>query len=170
MTDQPDRTAINRVGIGTDLHRLAAGRPLVLGHVSIEHDSGLLGHSDGDVVLHAITDALLGAFALGDMGKHFPDTDPRWQGADSVEMLRTVVTLIAARGGRPVNADVTVVADEPRLAPHVEAMRRNLGLALGIEMDRVSVKATRSEGLGPLADGAGLAAQAVVLVDDGKDD
>jgi 2-C-methyl-D-erythritol 2,4-cyclodiphosphate synthase len=147
-----------------------AGRKLVLGGVTIEHPRGLSGHSDGDAVCHAITDALLGALALGDMGKHFPDTDPRWQGADSVEMLRQVVAMIAARGGHPVNADVTVITDEPKLAPHVEAMRRNLGVALGLEMDRVSVKATRSEGLGPLADGAGLAAQAVVLVNDGKED
>lgn len=159
-----------RVGLGYDVHPFAAGRKLILGGVTIDHPQGLSGHSDGDAVCHAISDALLGSLALGDMGKHFPDTDPRWQGADSVEMLRQVVTMIADQGGRPVNTDVTVVTDQPKLAPHVEAMRRVLADALGLGMDRVSVKATRSEGLGPLAGGAGLAAQAVVLVTDGEDD
>jgi 2-C-methyl-D-erythritol 2,4-cyclodiphosphate synthase len=153
-----------RVGLGYDVHPFATGRRLILGGVAIEHTRGLAGHSDGDAVCHAVSDALLGTFALGDMGKHFPDTDPRWQGADSMEMLRRVVTLIADLGGRPVNVDVTVVADEPILAPHVEGIRSNLAGALGLEMDRVSVKATRTEGLGPLADGGGLAAQAVILV------
>ena len=158
-----------RVGLGYDVHPFAEGRKLVLGGVAIDHPSGLAGHSDADAVCHAITDALLGALALGDMGTHFPDTDPRWQGADSIVMLRHVVGLISERGARPVNVDVTVIADQPKLAPHIDAMRRNVGDALGVGPDRVSIKATRSEGLGPLAGGVGLAAQAVALVADGED-
>jgi 2-C-methyl-D-erythritol 2,4-cyclodiphosphate synthase len=159
----------HRVGLGYDVHPFAEGRQLILGGVTIDHPRGLAAHSDGDAICHALSDALLGTFALGDMGKHFPDSDPRWQGADSVEMLRHVVALVAGRGGRPVHADVTVIADEPRLTPHVDTMRERLAGVLGIAMDHLSIKATRTEGLGPLADGAGLSAQAVVLVTDDSD-
>jgi 2-C-methyl-D-erythritol 2,4-cyclodiphosphate synthase len=140
---------------------------MVLGGVTIDHPRGLAGHSDADAVCHAIADALLGAFALGDLGQHFPDSDPRWRDLDSMELLRQVVSMVSRRGGQLVNADVTVIADEPRLAPHVEAMRQKLAESLGVSLDRISIKATRTEGLGPLADGEGLAAQAVVLVAEG---
>lgn len=154
-----------RVGLGYDVHPFVAGRPLVLGGVEIAHHAGLAGHSDADAVCHALADALLGALALGDLGRHFPDTDPRWRGADSVDLLRRVVALLAERGARPVNADVTVVTEGPRLAPHVEEMRARLAPALGVTADRVSVKATRPERLGALGRGEGLAAMAVVLVE-----
>jgi 2-C-methyl-D-erythritol 2,4-cyclodiphosphate synthase len=154
-----------RVGLGYDVHPFVAGRPLVLGGVGIEHGAGLAGHSDADAVCHALADALLGALALGDLGRHFPDSDARWRGADSVDLLRRVVALLAERGARLVNADVTVVAEQPRLAPHVEAMRDRLAPALGVERGRVSIKATRPEGLGALGQGRGLAAMAVALVE-----
>jgi 2-C-methyl-D-erythritol 2,4-cyclodiphosphate synthase len=154
-----------RVGLGYDVHPFAAGRPLVLGGVTVPHAAGLAGHSDADAVSHALADALLGAMALGDLGRHFPDSDPRWRGADSLDLLRRVVALLAERGARPVNADVTAVTEEPRLAPHVDAMRARLAAALGVAPERVSVKATRPEGLGALGRGEGLAALAVVLVE-----
>jgi 2-C-methyl-D-erythritol 2,4-cyclodiphosphate synthase len=154
-----------RVGLGYDVHPFVEGRPLVLGGVAIAHAAGLAGHSDADAVSHALADALLGALALGDLGRHFPDTDARWRGADSLDLLRRVVALLAERGARPVNADVTVVTEEPRLAPHVDAMRERLAAALGLDRERVSVKATRPEGLGALGQGKGLAAMAVVLVE-----
>ena len=154
-----------RVGLGYDVHPFTEGRPLVLGGVAIPHAAGLAGHSDADAVSHALADALLGALALGDLGRHFPDTDARWRGADSLDLLRRVVALLAERGARPVNADATVVTEEPRLAPHVDAMRERLAAALGVARERVSVKATRPEGLGALGQGKGLAAMAVVLVE-----
>jgi 2-C-methyl-D-erythritol 2,4-cyclodiphosphate synthase len=154
-----------RIGLGYDVHPFTAGRALVLGGVAIPHAAGLAGHSDADAVCHALADALLGALALGDLGGHFPDGDARWQGADSVDLLRRVVALLAEREARPVNVDVTVVTEEPRLAPHVEAMRDRLAPALGVERDRVSIKATRPEGLGALGQGRGLAAMAVALVE-----
>jgi 2-C-methyl-D-erythritol 2,4-cyclodiphosphate synthase len=155
-----------RVGLGYDVHPFGAGRPLILGGVSIDSDrGGLVGHSDADAVCHAIADAVLGALALGDLGKHFPDTDPRWRGASSIGILESVAAMAAERGARVANADVTVVAEAPRLAPYVEAMRERLAEALGVDRDRVSVKATRPEGLGALGDGSGLAALAVVLLE-----
>jgi 2-C-methyl-D-erythritol 2,4-cyclodiphosphate synthase len=154
-----------RVGQGIDVHRFSSdpGRPLVLGGVTIEADdaTGLDGHSDADVVVHAIADALLGAAGLGDLGRHFPDTDPRWAGADSVTLLTWVVELVGEAGWVPVNADCTVVAERPKLAPHVEPMADRLGRVLGAP---VSVKATRAEGLGALGRAEGIACTAVVLV------
>ena len=155
-----------RVGLGYDVHPFGAGRPLILGGVSIDSDrGGLVGHSDADAVCHAIADAVLGALALGDLGKHFPDTDPRWRGASSIGILETVIAMAVERGARVANVDVTVVAEAPRLAPYVDAMRERLAGALGVDRDRVSVKATRPEGLGALGDGSGLAALAVVLLE-----
>lgn len=155
-----------RVGLGYDVHPFGAGRPLILGGIAIDSDGGgLVGHSDADAVCHAIADAVLGALALGDLGKHFPDTDPRWRGASSIGILETVIAMAAERGARVANADVTVVAEAPRLAPYVDAMRERLAGALGVDRDRVSVKATRPEGLGALGDGSGLAALAVVLLE-----
>ncbi|MDQ1360358.1 MAG: 2-C-methyl-D-erythritol 2,4-cyclodiphosphate synthase [Acidimicrobiaceae bacterium] len=161
MTPAPDL----RVGQGIDVHRFSSDpdRPLVLGGVTIEADdaTGLDGHSDADVVAHAIADALLGAAGLGDLGRHFPDTDPQWAGADSLTLLTWVVELVGEAGWVPVNADCTVVAERPKLAPHVEVMADRLGQVLGAP---VSVKATRAEGLGALGRAEGIACTAVVLV------
>jgi 2-C-methyl-D-erythritol 2,4-cyclodiphosphate synthase len=154
-----------RIGQGFDVHRLAAGRRLVIGGVEIEHDKGLLGHSDADVLLHAICDALLGAAALGDIGKHFPDSDARYKGIDSRELLRQVAILLEDRGRRVVNVDATIVAEAPRMAPHIPKMVANIAADLGIEPHYVNVKATTSEGLGFTGRGEGIAAQAVCLVE-----
>jgi 2-C-methyl-D-erythritol 2,4-cyclodiphosphate synthase len=155
-----------RVGLGYDVHPFGPGRPLILGGVVIESDrGGLVGHSDADAVCHALADAVLGALALGDLGRHFPDTDPQWRGASSVGILEAVMAMAAERGARVVNADVTVVAEAPPLSPYVDAMRDRLSGALGVDRGRVSVKATRPEGLGALGDGRGLAAMAVVLLE-----
>ena len=153
-----------RIGQGIDVHRFGPGDHVVIGGVRIPHDRGVVAHSDGDVALHALCDALLGAAALGDIGRHFPDTDPRWRGADSRVLLRAVRELLAGRGLRPLSVDVTVVAQAPRLAPHVPAMRANIAADLGLDADRVSVKATTSEGLGFTGRGEGIAALAVALV------
>ena len=153
-----------RIGNGFDVHALVAGRPLILGGVTISHDRGLEGHSDADVLLHAVADAILGALALGDLGAHFPDTDPRWKGADSRALLRHVVGLAADRGYRVGNVDATVIAQAPRLAPHVPAMRANLAADLRCAVDDVSVKATTTERLGFAGRGEGIAAMASVLV------
>jgi len=153
-----------RTGIGFDAHRLVAGRPLVLGGVRIEHERGLQGHSDADVVCHALVDALFGAVAAGSIGEHFPDTDPRWKDADSVAFVRAAVTHIATLGARVVNVDVTVIAEAPKLAPHVEAMRERLAPALGLGVDAVSVKGTTVEGMGAFGRGEGIAAMAVATV------
>ena len=153
-----------RIGTGFDVHALVAGRPLVIGGVAIPHDRGLDGHSDADVLLHAIADAILGALALGDLGRHFPDTDPRWKGADSRALLRHVADLMRQRGFGVGNVDATVIAQAPRLAPHVAAMRRNLAADLGCTVDDVSVKATTTEGLGFAGRGEGIAAMASVLL------
>ncbi len=153
-----------RVGIGLDVHAFADGRPLRLGGVEIPHDRGLAGHSDADVVLHAIADALLGAAALGDIGQHFPDTDPRWAGADSRQLLRRVVELVRAAGFGPANVDVTVVAQEPKLAPYRDEMRRQIAACLGVDLSAVSVKATTTEGLGFTGRREGIGAIAVALV------
>ena len=158
---------MTRVGFGFDLHPLVADRPLVLGGVTVPSDRGLGGHSDADVLAHAVGEALLGALALGDLGRHFPDTDPRYQGISSLELLRHVMQLIGAKGGRLVNVDATVLAEAPRLAPHLPAMARRLAEALGLPVDRVSVKAKSPEGLGLLGRGEGIAAMAVVGVEVG---
>jgi 2-C-methyl-D-erythritol 2,4-cyclodiphosphate synthase len=148
-----------RVGVGYDSHRFAAGRPLVLGGVEIEHPRGLEGHSDADVVAHAVIDALLGAAGLGDLGTHFPPDEERWRNADSIDMLRTVLGLLA---GPVRNVDVSVIADEPRLGPHREEMERNLSAALAAP---VSVKASSNEGMGFVGRGEGIACIAVALLE-----
>ena len=154
-----------RVGFGFDVHPLGAGRPLVLGGVTVEFERGLAGHSDADVLSHAVGEALLGALALGDLGRHFPDTDPRYRGISSLRLLRSVVELVAARGGRLVNVDATVLAQAPRLAPLLPEMAKRLADALGLEVDRVSVKAKSPEGLGLVGRQEGMAAMAVVSVE-----
>ena len=153
-----------RIGNGFDVHALVAGRPLVLGGVAIPHERGLAGHSDADVLLHAVCDAVLGALALGDIGMHFPDADARWKGADSRVLLRHVAALASVRGWRIGNLDVTVIAEAPKLAPHVPAMRANLAADLACDIDAVSVKATTTERLGFAGRGEGIAALATVLL------
>lgn len=153
-----------RIGEGWDTHALVPGRKLILGGVEIAHTLGLLGHSDADVLLHAIIDALLGAAGLGDIGSHFPDTDARFKGADSVALLRETGRLLAERGHRIGNIDSTVVAQAPRLAPHIQAMRVRIAAALGLPEDRVNVKAKTAEKLGPVGQGLSLEARAVVLL------
>ena len=153
---------VPRVGLGFDAHAWGGDRPLWLGGVHIEHDRGLAGHSDGDVVCHAVADALLGAVALGDVGEHFPDTDPSVAGIAGATLLARTVALLAETGAAPVSVDVTVVCDHPPIAPHRSAMRLQLAAALGVSVERVSVKATRPEGLGLSGDGAGCLAVAVV--------
>jgi 2-C-methyl-D-erythritol 2,4-cyclodiphosphate synthase len=153
-------------GIGYDCHRLADGRALVLGGVRLEHARGLEGHSDADVLTHAIIDAMLGAAALGDIGQHFPDTDPRYAGADSIELLRAAVALLADAGLQVTHVDATVVLEQPRLAPVREAMRRRLAEALALELRHVSVKATRGEGMGFVGREEGIAALAIATVEE----
>ncbi len=150
-----------RVGIGYDIHRLAPDRRLLLGGVAIEHPKGLVGHSDGDVLLHALMDALLGAANLGDLGRHFPSDDPAYAGARSVELLRRVGGLVRERGFTVGSLDATVIAQAPRLAPHVQAMRETIATALGVPVDRVSVKATTSDGLGVIGVEEAIAALAI---------
>ncbi|MBI1736557.1 MAG: 2-C-methyl-D-erythritol 2,4-cyclodiphosphate synthase [Candidatus Rokubacteria bacterium] len=156
---------MTRVGFGFDLHPLVAGRPLVLGGVTVPSDVGLGGHSDADVLAHAIGEALLGALALGDLGRHFPDTDPRYRGISSLALLTEVLGLVQARGGRLVNVDATVLAQAPRLSPHLDEMATRLADTLGIPRDRMSVKAKSPEGLGLLGRREGIAAMAVVSVE-----
>jgi 2-C-methyl-D-erythritol 2,4-cyclodiphosphate synthase len=153
-----------RIGNGFDVHALVAGRKLILGGVAIPFDRGLDGHSDADVLLHAVCDAILGALALGDLGAHFPDTDPRWKGVDSRKLLRHVVSLATADGWRTGNLDTTLIAQAPKLAPHVAAMRANLAADLGCDVGEVSVKATTTERLGFAGRGEGIAALATVLL------
>ncbi len=150
-----------RVGFGFDVHRLEEGRRLVLGGVEVPFEKGLAGHSDADVLTHAICDAVLGAAALGDIGTHFPDTDERFAGADSLEFLREAVALAGRLGFVPNNVDAVVIAQRPKLAPHIDEMRRKLAAALGLPAEAVSVKATTSEGLGFTGRGEGMAAHAV---------
>jgi 2-C-methyl-D-erythritol 2,4-cyclodiphosphate synthase len=152
------------IGHGYDSHRLAVDRRLVLGGVEIPADRGLDGHSDADVLTHAIMDALLGAAGLGDIGHHFPDTDERWRGADSVALLGEVVRMVTEAGLEPVNVDATVVLERPKLAPHREAMRARLAETIGLPVARVNVKATTAEGMGPIGRGEGAEAHAVVLL------
>jgi 2-C-methyl-D-erythritol 2,4-cyclodiphosphate synthase len=154
-----------RVGLGYDSHRFIEGRPLVLGGVTIDHALGLDGHSDADAVAHAVTDALLGAAGLGDIGRHFPPTDERWRGADSIDLLRRAGALAAEQNYQVVNVDVTVVCEAPRMAPHAAAMCERIAGALGIAPRLVSVKAKTNEGMGWIGRGEGIAAMAVVLVD-----
>ncbi|MDE6278881.1 MAG: 2-C-methyl-D-erythritol 2,4-cyclodiphosphate synthase [Paramuribaculum sp.] len=153
-----------RIGNGFDVHRLVEGRKLILCGVEIDWHLGLLGHSDADVAIHALCDALLGAAALGDIGKHFPDTDPRYKGADSRKLLREVMTLLAKEGYGVSNVDVTIIAQAPKMAPHIEMMRQNLAHDLAIAPDRVSVKATTTEKLGFTGRGEGIAASASALI------
>lgn len=154
-----------RIGHGYDVHRLCANRKLILGGVDIPYEKGLLGHSDADVLLHAISDALLGALALGDIGKHFPDSDPAYAGADSLMLLQKVGELLKANGYVPSNIDSTIIAQAPKLAPHIQTMRQNIANALSIDADTVSVKATTEEGLGFSGEGAGIAAHAVCIIE-----
>lgn len=153
-----------RIGEGWDVHQLVAGRPLVLGGVTIPHSHGLLGHSDADALLHAITDALLGAAGLGDIGRHFPDTDPAFAGADSMRLLQEAARRVAAAGYRVGNIDSTVVAQAPKLAPHIPAMCERIAAALGLAVDAVNVKAKTAEKLGPVGEGRAIEARAVCLV------
>src|SRR5687767_13993257 len=154
-----------RIGQGFDAHALVAGRKLIIGGVEIPHDKGLAGHSDADVLIHALCDALLGAAALGDIGAHFPDSDARYKGIDSRRLLREVAALLARNRYRLVNVDATVIAQAPRMAPHIAAMRANLASDLGIEVEAVSVKAKTTEKLGFVGRGEGIAAEAVVLIE-----
>lgn len=150
-----------RVGIGYDVHPFVPGRDLVLGGVRIAHEKGLLGHSDADALSHAVADALLGALALGDLGTHFPDSDPAWKGAGSLDLLGRVVGLVTRAGYRVGNVDATVVTEAPVLSPHVPGMRQGLATALGVKVEDVSVKATRHERLGAIGRGEGLAVIAI---------
>ena len=153
-----------RIGQGFDVHALVPGRKMIIGGVDIPHDKGLLGHSDADVLLHAVTDALIGAAALGDIGRHFPDTDERWQGADSRVWLRATVGLLAQAGWRVVNVDSTIVAQQPKMAPYIPQMVENIAADLMIASGEVNVKAKTSERLGFTGRGEGIAAEAVVLI------
>lgn len=154
-----------RIGHGYDVHRLVRGRDLIIGGVKIDYEFGLLGHSDADVLTHAIMDALLGAAALGDIGKHFPDSDPAYAGADSLALAKNVSALLRSNGYRIINVDSTVLAQRPKLAPFIPIMRERLAAALGVSIDDVSVKATTEEGLGFTGSGDGIAAHAVCLIE-----
>ena len=154
-----------RIGQGFDVHALVAGRKLIIGGVEISFHLGLLGHSDADVLLHAICDALLGAVALGDIGQHFPDSDPRYKGIDSRELLRQVMNLVAAQGYRVANVDATIVAQAPKMAPHIPAMVANIAADLGVALAAINVKATTTEQLGFTGRGEGIAAQAICLLE-----
>lgn len=154
-----------RIGHGYDVHRLVEDRKLIMGGVDIPYEKGLLGHSDADVLLHAIADALLGALAMGDIGKHFPDTDPAFKGADSMKLLEHVVGLIEAKGYCVGNLDATIIAQKPKMAPHIQTMRENIARVCGVEVDRINVKATTEEGLGFTGTGEGISAHAVVLLE-----
>lgn len=157
-----------RVGIGHDTHRLVKGRPLVLGGVTIQHTHGLAGHSDADVVLHAVADALLGAAALGDIGELFPDTDPHYKGADSKKLLGEVVNRVHAAGWRPVNVDLVIHAERPKLGPHKLAMRERIASLLGVDVSAVSVKAKTGESVGPIGRGEAISCEAAILVEGRK--
>ncbi|TFZ07985.1 2-C-methyl-D-erythritol 2,4-cyclodiphosphate synthase [Ramlibacter humi] len=157
-------TTAMRIGEGWDVHALVPGRPLVIGGVVVPYDRGLLGHSDADVLLHAITDALLGAAGLGDIGRHFPDTDAKFKGADSMLLLEEAARRVAAQGWAVANVDSTVVAQAPRLATHIDAMRSRIAKGLGLEPAQVNVKAKTAEKLGPVGQGQSIEARAVVLL------
>ncbi len=155
-----------RIGNGYDIHRLVPGRPLILGGVRLEHPDGLGldGHSDADVLVHALIDALLGALSLGDIGLHFPPDDPRWKGADSLKLLEQVIALVRERGWQVTNLDTVVVAERPKLKPHIAAMRSAIAIALGVEPEQVGIKATTNERLGPTGREEGIACHAVALL------
>ena len=153
-----------RIGEGWDTHALVTGRPLILGGVLIPHTHGLLGHSDADALLHAITDALLGAAGLGDIGRHFPDTDPRFKGADSVVLLQEAAQRVLAAGWGVVNLDATIVAQAPKMAPHIDAMRERIAQVLGLSVDAVNVKAKTAEKMGPVGEGLAIETRAVCLL------
>lgn len=155
-----------RIGTGYDVHRLEKERKLILGGVEIPFEKGLLGHSDADVLLHAVSDALLGAAALGDIGKHFPDTDPAFEGADSLKLLEETARLVKKEGYKVGNVDATVIAQRPKLAAYIPEMRENISKALGVEKSRVNVKATTEEHLGFTGEGLGISAQAVCLLEE----
>lgn len=157
-------TTTFRIGNGFDVHAFGPGDHVMLGGVRISHSAGLVAHSDGDVLLHALCDALLGALALGDIGKHFPPADARWKGADSRDLLRAVMALLSERGWRVGNVDATLICEQPRIGPHVERMRASIAQNLGADIDVVSVKATTTERLGFTGRGEGIAAQTVVLI------
>lgn len=154
-----------RAGVGFDVHPFASGRRLVLGGVEIAGEPGLAGHSDADVILHALIDALLGAAALGDIGAHFPPSDPQFAGVDSRRLLRQVVEMLGSRGHAVANVDITAVAERPRLAPYIDAMRQRIAADLGVALNAVSVKATTTDGLGAVGRGEGIAAMAVALIE-----
>lgn len=153
-----------RIGMGYDVHRLVEGRKLIMGGVEIPYEKGLLGHSDADVLLHAVMDALLGAAALGDIGKHFPDTDPAYKGISSIELLKHVGNLLEENRFLIENIDATIIAQAPKMRPHIDLMRENIAAALGIETEQVNVKATTEEGLGFTGSGEGISAQAVCML------
>ena len=153
-----------RIGHGYDVHRLVEGRKLIMGGVDIPWQKGLLGHSDADVLLHAIADGILGAIGEGDIGRHFPDTDPAYKGADSLKLLAQVMNLAVERGYRLGNLDATIIAQLPKMAPHIQAMRENIAVVLNAEVSQINVKATTEEGLGFSGSGEGIAAHAVVLM------
>ena len=153
-----------RIGTGYDVHKLVEGRKLIIGGVEIPYEKGLLGHSDADVLVHAIMDALLGAAALGDIGKHFPDSDPKYKGADSLMLMREVKRILAENGYQVGNVDATIIAQAPKMSPHIGTMRRNIADALGLDVSQVSVKATTEERLGFTGRGEGISAQAVALI------
>lgn len=154
-----------RIGHGYDVHKLVEGRKLIMGGVDIPYEKGLLGHSDADVLLHAISDALLGAAALGDIGKLFPDTDPQFKGADSLVLMAEVYRQIKEKGYKVVNVDATIIAQKPKMRPHIDLMRSNIAKALHVDTDCINVKATTEEGMGFTGDGLGISAHAVCLID-----
>lgn len=160
-----EKGCIMRVGMGYDVHKLVEDRELILGGVKIPYEKGLLGHSDADVLLHAIMDALLGAAALGDIGKHFPDTDPKYKGASSIELLKHVKKLIEDKLYVIENIDATIIAQRPKMAPHIPQMIKNVAEALEIEEERINIKATTEEGLGFTGDGSGISSQAICLLE-----
>jgi 2-C-methyl-D-erythritol 2,4-cyclodiphosphate synthase len=153
-----------RIGLGYDVHKLVKNRDLILGGVNIPYEKGLLGHSDADVLIHAIMDSLLGAAALGDIGKHFPDTDEKYKGASSIELLRQVGLLIKENGYIIGNIDATIIAQKPKMTPHIENMRNNIALALGITVNQINIKATTEEGLGFTGAGEGISSQSICLL------
>lgn len=154
-----------RIGHGYDVHKLTQGRKLIIGGVDIPYEMGLLGHSDADVLLHAISDALLGAAALGDIGKIFPDTDPQFEGADSLKLLAEVYRNLRLKGYKVINVDATIIAQRPKMRPHIDSMRENIAKALETDIDSINVKATTEEGMGFTGDGSGISAHAVCLID-----
>ncbi|NLM35959.1 MAG: 2-C-methyl-D-erythritol 2,4-cyclodiphosphate synthase [Clostridiales bacterium] len=153
-----------RIGMGYDVHRLVENRDLIIGGVNIPYERGLAGHSDADVLIHAIMDSILGAAALGDIGKHFPDTDPQYKGASSIALLKHVAGLIKEKGYEIINIDATIIAQSPKMAPHIWAMRENIAKALNIDVDQVNVKATTEEGLGFTGKGEGISSQSICLL------